>query len=175
MRWLDRSSQELAKVMYWIAGVAIICMMALTCVDVLLRLCVTIYHTTKWEFLIPLKPIPGTYELVCFMGSVAVSFAMAHTSVEKGHVAVSFIVAFFPDRVQAVIETITTCFGLAFFILLAWRSILYAGDLIAMNEVSLTLQLPFYPFVYGVAFSAFAVCLVLLSDLMKNLREVFAR
>jgi len=175
MRWLDRSSQELAKVMYWIAGVAIICMMVLTCVDVLLRLCVTIYHTTKWEFLIPLKPIPGTYELVCFMGSVAVSFAMAHTSVEKGHVAVSFIVAFFPDRVQAVIETITTCFGLAFFILLAWRSILYAGDLIAMNEVSLTLQLPFYPFVYGVAFSAFAVCLVLLSDLMKNLREVFAR
>ena len=151
--------------MYRIAGTAIVCMMLLTCVDVLLRLCVTIYHATEWDFLIPLKPIPGTYELVCFMGSVAVSFAMA----------VSFIVAFFPKRVQAVIETVTTCFGLTFFILLTWRSILYAGDLIEMNEVSLTLQLPFYPFVYGIAFSAFSLCLVLLSNLLKNLREVFAK
>lgn len=175
MSVIDRSSKGLAKAMYRVAGFAIVCMMLLTCIDVLLRLCVTVYHTTKWEFLTPLKPIPGTYELVCFMGSVAVSFAMAHTSVEKGHVAVSFIVAFFPDRVQAVIETITTCFGLTFFILLGWRSILYAGDLIGMHAVSQTLQLPFYPFVYGVAFSAFAVCLVLLGDLIKNLGEVFAR
>ncbi len=175
MGLLDKSSKGLASVMYWVAGIAIVCMMLLTCVDVLLRLFVTIYHITKWEFLTPLKPIPGTYELVCFMGSVAVSFAMAHTCVEKGHVAVSFIVAFFPERVQALIETITTCFGLSFFILLAWQSILYAGDLIAMNEVSLTLQLPFYPFVYAVAFSAFAVCLVLLGDLINNLREVFTK
>jgi TRAP-type C4-dicarboxylate transport system permease small subunit len=175
MHWLDRSSKGLARAMYRIAGTAIVCMMLLTCVDVLLRLCVTIYHATEWDFLIPLKPIPGTYELVCFMGSVAVAFAMAHTSVEKGHVAVSFIVAFFPKRVQAVIETVTTCFGLTFFILLTWRSILYAGDLIEMNEVSLTLQLPFYPFVYGIAFSAFSLCLVLLSNLLKNLREVFAK
>ncbi|MFC1580816.1 TRAP transporter small permease [Thermodesulfobacteriota bacterium] len=171
---MGRSSKGLARAMYWIAGIAIVCMMVLTCIDVLLRLCVTIYHGTRWEWLTPLKPIPGTYELVCFMGSVAVAFAMAHTSVEKGHVAVSFIVAFFPERVQAVIETITTCFGLTFFTLLCWRSILYAADLRVMGEVSLTLQLPFYPFVYGVAFSAFAVCLVLLGDLVKNLREVFA-
>lgn len=161
--------------MYWVAGIAILCMMLLTCVDVLLRLCVTIYHGTKWEFLTPLKPIPGTYELVCFMGSTAVSFAMAHTSVEKGHVAVSFVVAMFPERVQATIETITTCFGLFFFILLAWQSVLYAGDLREMGEVSLTLQLPFYPFVYGIAFSAFAVCLVLLKDLLTNLSGVFAK
>lgn len=171
---LGKSSKSLAKAMYWIAGIAIVCMMLLTCADVLLRLCVTIYHKTNWEFLTPLKPIPGTYELVCFMGSTAVSFAMAHTSVEKGHVAVSFIVALFSERFQAVIETITTCFGLFFFILLAWQSVGYAADLREMGEVSLTLQLPFYPFVYGVAFSAFAVCLVLLSDLAKSVREVFA-
>ena len=171
---LGKSSQGLARAMYWIAGIAIVCMMLLTCVDVFLRLCVTIYHTTKWEWLTPLKPIPGTYELVCFMGSVAVAFAMAHTSIEKGHVAVSFIVALLPEKVQAAIETITTCFGLFFFILLAWQSVLYAGDLREMGEVSLTLQLPFYPFVYGVAFSAVAVCLVLLKDLIRNVREVFA-
>ena len=175
MDLLGKYSKNLAKAMYWIAGIAIICMMILTCIDVLLRLFVTIYHTTKWEFLTPLQPIPGTYELVCFMGSTAVAFAMAHTSVEKGHVAVSFIVAMFPERVQATIETITTCFGLSFFILLTWQSILYAGDLREMGEVSLTLQLPFYPFVYGIAFSAFAVCLVLLTDLFKNLSEVFAK
>ena len=161
--------------MYWVAGIAIICMMVLTCIDVLLRLFVTIYHTTKWEFLTPLQPIPGTYELVCFMGSVAVSFAMAHTSVEKGHVAVSLIVRLLPQRMQAIIGSITTLFGLILFALLSWRSVLHANDLRVSGEVSLTLELPFYPFVYGIAFASVAVCLVLVLELSNHVVKVFGK
>ena len=175
MATLKKISETLAKILYWIAGISIVSMMLLTCFDVVLRFCVTLYHEYRWEFLTSLQPIPGTYELVCFMGSVAVAFAMAHTSVEKGHVAVSFVVDFFPKRIQAVIETITSTFGFIFFVLLAWQSILYAQDLKASGEVSLTLQLPFYPFVYGISFAAAAVCLILFVDISKNLVEALDR
>ena len=161
MRFLERISNELARLLYWMAGTAIVVMMVLTCGDVVLRFF--------------RKPIPGTYELVCFLGAVAVAFAMAHTTVQKGHVAVSLLVRLFPERIQGLIGSITSTFGFIFFALVAWQSVLYGNDLHATGEVSLTLQLPFYPFVYGVGFSAVAVCLVLLTDLFKSLMKVFVK
>ena len=53
----------MARILYWVAWVAIVVMMLLTCADVVLR-----YFR---------KPIPGTYELVCFLGAAAVAFSMA--------------------------------------------------------------------------------------------------
>jgi TRAP-type C4-dicarboxylate transport system permease small subunit len=173
MGFLEKPAKGLAVILYWVAGIAIVSMMLLTCADIILRFAVTVYHEYHWQFLSQFKPIPGTYELVCFLGSVAVAFAMAHTSVERGHVAVSIVVRLFPKKVQAVIETITTLFGTVFFILLSWQSVLYAWELHARGEVSATLQLPFYPFVYGIGFASAAVCLVLLVDLSKSLPEVF--
>jgi TRAP-type C4-dicarboxylate transport system permease small subunit len=161
MSFLEKIGNELAKLLYWIAGTAIIVMMILTCGDVVLRFF--------------RRPIPGTYELVCFLGAVAVAFAMAHTTVQKGHVAVSLVVRLFPERIQGLIESITSTFGFIFFALVAWQSVLYGNDLHASSEVSLTLQLPFYPFIYGIGFSAAAVCLVLLTDLFKNLMKVFGK
>jgi TRAP-type C4-dicarboxylate transport system permease small subunit len=153
--------QLLARKMYWVAGTAIVAMMLLTCADVVLR-----YFR---------RPIPGTYELVCFLGAVAVSFAMAHTSVEKGHVSVSFIVSLFPSKLQRLIECMTNLFGLFLFVLIAWQSTIYANDLYVSREVSLTLELPFYPFVYGIGFSAAVVCLILLSDLTKNALKILEK
>ena len=161
MNYLIKIATGLAKKMYWIAGAAIIAMMLITCADVVLR-----YLR---------KPIPGTYELVCFLGAVAVAFAMAHTSVERGHVAVSLIVRYFPRRIQGLIDTITSIMGLILFALMAWFSLRYANDLRAVGEVSLTLELPFYPFVYGIGFSAAVVCLVLLTDLFNSLMKVFGK
>ena len=161
MNIFERIATNLARKLYWVAGTAIVAMMLLTCADVILR-----YFR---------RPIPGTYELVCFLGAVAVAFAMAHTSVERGHVAVSIVVRLSPKRIQDLIESITGSFGFAFFALIAWQSVIYANDLRAYGEVSLTLQLPFYPFVYGIGFSAAAVCLVLLADLFKSLMKVFGK
>ena len=171
----ERVYKGFSEILYWVAGIAIVSMMLLTCVDVALRFCVTIYHKYRWEILGFFHPIPGTYELVYFMGSVAVAFALAHTSGQKGHVAVSIVVDSLPKRAQAIIGTITSSFGLILFVLLSWQSVVYARHLKAIGEVSLTLQLPIYPFIYGVAFSAAAVCLVLFVEVSKNLIKVFSK
>jgi len=161
MNSFKNAAEKAARTLYWVAGVSIVAMMLITCTDVVLR------------FL--RMPIPGTYELVCFLGAVAVAFAMAHTSLLKGHVAVSVVVELFSQRIQGFIESVTSLLGLILFAMIAWRSILYANDLRATGEVSMTLQLPFYPFVYGIGLSAAAVCLVLLADLLENVTRIFDR
>ncbi len=123
MNSFQKISYGLSKKLYWIAGAAIVAMMLITSADVVLR-----YFR---------MPIPGTYELVCFLGAVAAAFAMAHTSLEKGHVSVSFVVALFPQRIQGLIESITHLFGLFLFVLIAWQSAVYANELRLTGEVSL--------------------------------------
>ena len=149
---------SLAAFIYWISGVAIVLMMLITCADVVLR-----YFR---------RPIPGTYELVCFLGSVAVSFAMARTTLEKGHVAVNLLVRYLSTRVQSLISILTTMLAFILFAVLSWQGALFANDLRIAREVSLTLGLPFYPFVYGMSFSSATVCLILLVVLSEHLKGV---
>ena len=159
MHRLEISAGFLARLLFGLAGAAIVAMMLLTCADVILRLFS--------------RPIPGTYELVSFFGAVSVAFAMAHTCVEKGHIAVSVLVQLLPRRGRETVDALTSALSLTLFALIAWRSVLYAEDLRRSGEVSLTLQLPFYPFVYGIGLSAAVVCLVLLSDLIRHLQGAF--
>jgi len=158
MNTFEKVANWLASRTYWVAGGAIVLMMLMTCADIVLRLF--------------RMPIPGTYELVCFMGAVAVAFAMAHTSNENGHVAVNLVIRLLPDRIQGAIEVITHIFVLILFVLIAWRSVLYAETLRVTGEVSLTLKLPFYPFIYGIAFSAGVVCLVKILDIYRSFLKV---
>ena len=156
----QKHSLLLARRLDMVAAVAIFAMMALTCVDVFLR-----YFFRK--------PITGTYEIVALLGAVAVSFAMAHTLAKKGHVAVSLIVQMFPKRLQGIVESFISIFGIILFGLITWQSILYGIDCQKAGEVSMTLEwLPFYPIIYGVALGAAVVCLVLIVDLANALANV---
>jgi TRAP-type C4-dicarboxylate transport system permease small subunit len=146
------------KALNKIAALALFAMMCLTCVDVVLRL---FRH-----------PIRGTYELVSFLGAITVSFALAHTSVHKGHVAVSLIVERLPKRWQGVVELLTSTLSLTLFALISWQSVRYAQSFQQSGEVSPTLQLPFYPIVYGIAVSAAVVCLVLMVEILTALKTM---
>ena len=149
---LIRLTHLLSRILNWVAGWALVGMMGLTCADIVLRLF--------------RRPILGTYEIAGFLGAVVASFAMAQTTIERGHVAVHVIVTRFSPRVQELIYLATHLLSLLVFVLLAWECVRYGNDLRASGEVSMTLQLPFFPVVYGIALSAVTVCLVLLLDIV---------
>lgn len=155
---LKKYSNWFATKLVWIAALAIVAMMFLTCTDIILRLF--------------RRPIPGTYEIIAFLGAISVSFALAHTSAEKGHVAVSLVVRLLPTKTQGIIEGIIAILGILLFALIAWQSVLYGIDCQRSGEVSLTLQFPFYPIIYGVALGAGAVCVTLLADLANAIAKV---
>ena len=164
--------RRLAEYMSGIAGIAIIIMMLLSTADVLLRLGGPLYSIYKYEFLKLIQPIPGTYELVSFLGTVAAAFAIAHTSLKGGHVSVSLVTRLLPKNAKTVIQIITNSLALLFFGLLTWRSILFALELKLYREVSMTLQLNYYPFVYGVAFASLVMGVVLITYIINDIKEL---
>jgi len=141
-----------------VAAFAIVAMMCLTCADIVLRL---------FGY-----PIAGTYELIGFLGSFAISFSLAYTSVEKGHIAVDIIFRRLPFRVQYVLEAIVEATGLLIFIIAAWQCVLYGLDLKSHQEVSMTLAIPIYPVVFGISLGCAFLCLVLAFNLIKAVRRI---
>jgi len=144
-----------ADVFNWVAAAAVAGMMMLTCTDIILRL---FRH-----------PIPGTYEMVGFLGAIFAAFSLGYTSVNRGHIAVDFLVQKFPPRAQSLVDGINALICAVFFGFLARQCLTYAGDLKAHGEVSMTLQMPVYPFVYGIAAGCFLLALVLAVRFVKTM------
>jgi TRAP-type C4-dicarboxylate transport system permease small subunit len=147
MNRIERCVGHLASLFNGIAAAAVVGMMTLTCVDVMLRF---FRH-----------PIPGTYEIVGMLGAVFVSFSLARTSVDQGHIAVDFLVQRLPDRLQHAVETINAGICALLFSVVCRQCVVYARDLKASGEVSMTLQMPIHPFVFGIAIGCAMLSLVL--------------
>ncbi|MEX1302795.1 MAG: TRAP transporter small permease subunit [Desulfotignum sp.] len=175
MTTIENNICQLARWMYFLAGMAIVAMMMITTLDVFMRFCVTVYSKFGWAFLESWRPVPGTYDLVAMCGAIAAAFAMAHTTLESGHVAVSLIVRLLAKKTQFFIKLLTDTASLCLFSILAWRSVVYAGNLKESGEVSMTMQLPFHPFVYMLAFSSLIVALVYLIAIIKDIQKVVSR
>ncbi|MCD6359112.1 MAG: TRAP transporter small permease [Dehalococcoidia bacterium] len=150
-------SEQFGKVALW----ALAAMMFITCIDILMR---------SFGY-----PVAGIYEVVGYIGAIAVSFALPRTTATGGHIAVDIVVARFPERVQSVIRAVVSLLGLVLFIIITWQCVVMGFDLVCTGEVSPTLQIPFFPFVFGVACGCAATCLVLLSELMTVLEEWVVR
>jgi TRAP-type C4-dicarboxylate transport system permease small subunit len=146
-----------AQKINWIAGGAVVAMMLLTTADIVLR---AFRH-----------PIPGTYEIVGLIGSLAISFSLAYTSIEKGHIAVEFLVNRFSAPIQALISAANALIATILFAIISWQSVLYGTDFLLRGEVSMTIQMPIYPFVYGVAAGCGLLCPVLIVEFLGSIRK----
>lgn len=158
---LNRYIAKAAAAVNWIAAAAIVLMMLVTTGDVVLRF----FRVS----------IAGAYETIGFLGALAIAFSLPYTAVEKGHIAVDFLVPHLPYPARIVIHSINSLIALLLFTLIAWQSIIYAATLKANGSVSPTLEMPVYPFVYGVAAGCILLCPVLLMDFLFHIRGVEAQ
>ena len=115
------------------------------------------------------KPIVGAFELVAFLGALVLGFSMPLTSWVRGHIYVDFLILKLPPSSRKVFHLFTRFLGMGLFFLIGWNLIKMGTDLRRSGEVSLTLQMPFYPVVYGVGICCFIQCLVLVGDVVKIL------
>lgn len=142
-----------ARFLNIIAGITLTFMMLLTVSDVILRFM--------------RRPIVGTYELVAFSGAVVIGFALPYTSWLRGHIFVDFIISRFPKMVRNIFNIATRLLVICLFLLIGWNLFLYGRDLYRSGEVSLTLQMPFYPVAYGIGVCCLIQSLVLFCDILK--------
>ncbi|MHB8772019.1 MAG: TRAP transporter small permease [Syntrophales bacterium] len=157
MRGFVKMVTALSGYLNVVAGTSLILLMSLTIVDVVLR-----------GFN---KPILGTYELVGLAGAVAIGFSMPRTSLLRGHIYVDSLIALFSRTARNIFNIATRVVVFVLFFFTGWNLFKYADDLHKSGEVSLTLQLPFYPVAYGIGICCFVQCLVLICDLIKIKEE----
>ncbi|MCJ7663951.1 MAG: TRAP transporter small permease [Desulfobacterales bacterium] len=172
------ATERISRFLNVIAGISLTLLMFLTVADVLLR---AILSLGRWlieqGMLLPLgniiiehvRPIVGTYELVALLGAVVIGFSVPLTSWLRGHIYVDFFIFRFSQRTINVFNCVTRSMGIFLFLMIGWNLFKYGMDLQQSGEVSLTLQIPAYPIVFGVGICCFAQCLVLIGDFVKIL------
>ncbi len=153
MRGFVKTVTAISGFLNIIAGISLILLMLLTIVDVVLR-----------GFN---KPIVGAYELVALAGAVAIGFSMPRTALLRAHIYVDFMIATFPRTVRNLFNVTTRLLVILLFLTIGWNLLWFGWDLQKSGEVSLTLQMPFYPVAYGVGICCFIQCLVMVCDIIK--------
>jgi TRAP-type C4-dicarboxylate transport system permease small subunit len=155
-RWLMNLEKGISwtnGILNWVAGIALGVMMIITVVDVVGS------KFFKW-------PLPGGIELIGFMAIIVAAFPIAYTQLKRGHIEVEYFVEKMPLRAREVIYGIVTVLGIGLFTVLAWRCYDLGRSLQESGEVSMTQGIPFYPFVYALAFCCLPVCVVMITQFL---------
>jgi TRAP-type C4-dicarboxylate transport system permease small subunit len=147
-------TKKCSKVLYSVGGGILVLVVLLVVVDVILR-----YLRMT---------IAGTYELVSYAGALVAGLAIAQTSIEGGHVSVDTIPEAMSPQRRDILRVFTKLIGLGMFALLAWSFFLKGYHLYKTGEVSLTLNVPYYPLAYALSLCCFVEFLVLLSDILTT-------
>ncbi len=156
-RWVDR----LAGGLKVLSAVCLAGMMLLTCADVVGRAVG--------------RPILGAVEITGLLATLLLAFSMPYTHRVRAHVGVELLVMRLGPRARAAVEACTGALGTALFAVIAWRSWIYAGQMRASGEVSMTLQLPVYVVIYLIALSFAVLAAVQLADVVRCARVLAGR
>ena len=154
MDYFNRIVNFFTKFCDWIAQAAVVAMLLLLIGNILGR--------KVW------KPIYGTFDFVSFINTILVAFAIPYCALKKGHTQVELVLERFSQRVQGIIDGITGILSLGIFSLITWQCVVFAIDMKRSGELAMTTLLPFYPYIYGIAFGCALLCLVILADLIKS-------
>ena len=164
--WLGKAADAIyrvispvSKVLVGVGATVLAAMMFLTASDVTLRY---VFN----------HPIIGAFDLTVYMMVILFAFALPYCAVKKGHVRVDLLLGRLPQKVQTIINSVTTPLGLGLFALITWQTIVYMKIQHDTNIISSVLLIPRYPFV-GLLFLGIAcLSIILLADFLKLLSEV---
>lgn len=155
MEILERIRNLFDKAFLFLGGVAVLALMTLATGNVCLRI-----------FGLPYR---GAYELVSFLGAVVTAFALGYTQRRKSHIVVDILTETFPEGRKRILDGISYLMGVLFFAIISWVIFRWGMRIAASGEVSETLKIAYYPFVYCVALGFAFLCLTLIMDFLNAL------
>jgi len=150
---LEKISHYLNQALIWLAGCFLAAMVLLTCANIFLRI--------VWV------PIIGTFELMGYFGAIMTAFALGYTQIKRGHIAVDIVVLGFSKKIRKILNASNCLICMIFFAVVARQIAKYATTLLETGEVTETLRIIYYPFIYAVALGCAVLSLVFLTDLIK--------
>lgn len=157
MDYLDKLNLFLNKILLILGGIAVLSLMSIATGNVVLR----IFHI----------PFRGAYEIVSFLGAVVIAFALGYTQKRKDHIVVDILTEKFPKKLNRGLDRINYFVTLLFFSVITWQTYVWGMKIWDSNEVSETLKVIYYPFVFCVSLGFGVLALTLLVDLLKTFRN----
>ncbi len=116
-------------------------------------------------------PVTGTVEIVRFCLSIVVFATLAHCETNKTHIIVDVLVRMFRLQTQVVVRACTQVLSTIMLGVLSWQLFVYAAKLQDTGQVTSTLGVWVYPFVFIAAIGTVLFALVLLVQLADTIHE----
>jgi TRAP-type C4-dicarboxylate transport system permease small subunit len=151
---LERLAELLRRGLMIAGGVSLLALTLLATMNVALR----IFQV----------PVSGTYEVVSFLGAIVTAGALGYTQKRKDHIVVDILSEKFPAPVKRVLDRISYILILLFFSIVSWQTFVYAKRLMLTGELSETLKIAYYPFVFLVGIGFAVLSLTSLLDLIET-------
>jgi len=151
---LERLSELLRRVLMIAGGVALLALTLLATMNVALR----IFRV----------PVSGTYEIVSFLGAIVTAGALGYTQKRKDHIVVDILSEKFPARIKRALDRVSYALILVFFSIVSWQTFVYGKRLMRTGEMSETLKVAYYPFVFLVSAGFAVLALTILLDLVET-------
>jgi TRAP-type C4-dicarboxylate transport system permease small subunit len=134
--------------MTFISGAALIGMMAIICVDVLLR---TTGH-----------PVKGAYDVVRVAGAITIACSLPLTTAMKGHVAIEYFFQKLNRLGRVAEDSVMRLLTIGVFLFAAYECVGYGNRFLRNGEVTSTIELPVFwvPWLMAAAFGVTALVVV---------------
>ncbi len=116
-------------------------------------------------------PVRGTFEIMGFLGAAVFGLSLSFSHSKKEHLYVSILFDAFPRKLQQAARCVSTLASIVLFSFLGFQLAKTGLNLKAVNEVSETLRLPYYPVVLILAFGVAVLVLLLVYELFTVLGE----
>lgn len=154
----EKAIHSIARISGYVAVGILILMMLLTVADVLLRL---VFN----------HPILGSLEITEFMMVTLAFLSIGWATLEKTHIMADLLTRGLSTRAKARLNILLHFFYLGLYVFIAWQSALEALANRRMDERSIVLEVPVFPFYFMVATGCAVVSLVVLLALVKLIAQ----
>lgn len=149
--------KKMTRIQVALGGCVLLLMIFLTCANIFFR-----------QFGMPVR---GTFELMGFMGALVFALSLGYSHEKKEHLYVSIIFDRFPCKIQTAARKLNAMVCILFFSMLSFQLVKNALNLKAVSEVSETLRIAYYPFLFVLAFGGAYLVLIFICELLNKSGE----
>ena len=159
LRGIEKATRAVSVWFERVGIVAMLLMLTATCIDVI--------GTKVFE-----RPFLGAIDIVTLSQVVAIAFTIAIAQISGRHISVELLLSSLPERPQAVIDSLIHFLQAVFFAVIVWRITMLGRALRMAGEVSATLFVPLYPFLFAIAIGFIPMTVVCLLNSIRAAMKV---
>ncbi len=116
------------------------------------------------------NPLNWAFDSISLLAVVAIAAAIPLVQINRGHIEIEFVEKRFNHIWRKIIALFINSLGIILWGIVAWRSFLYGKDILEAGEVSMSVGIIIFPFIWFQGFCAIFVIFVLLLQAIKNFR-----